>query len=342
MARTIIGLEVTEESVRAAEVTVARVPQLIACGEVPLPPEAAKDSEILDAGVVAVALRQLWTGAKFQGKYVTLGVASRRILVREYTTQSMKPELLREALPYQVQDLLPVPASQAVLDFVPLAEQGDQVSGLLVAAVSESIEQIIATLDRVKVRVNSVDLTAFGLARVSAALTSVDETAAVVHIGDHTTQVVVARAGIPQFVRLLPIDIPTTASQRHEGSAQTAVEPALVDVAAAPPTSAPTARVRGALRGSATNPIIADLAARLRSTLAFFASRPNAAPISSVLLTGAGAAAPGAVQALVAALDIPVRVVAAGDVIPLRNVHPEGEFSLNLVSTIGVALGEAR
>ena len=124
MAKTIVGLEVTEESVRAAEVSLGRKPQLVAYGEVPLPPEAARDSEVLDSGAVAVALRQLWTGARFKSKDVVLGVASRRILVREYTTQAMRPDLLRDALPYQVQDLLPVPASQAVLDFYPLSAAG--------------------------------------------------------------------------------------------------------------------------------------------------------------------------------------------------------------------------
>ena len=33
MGKTIVGLELTEESVRAAEITVSRAPQLVACGE---------------------------------------------------------------------------------------------------------------------------------------------------------------------------------------------------------------------------------------------------------------------------------------------------------------------
>src|SRR4029079_2419991 len=99
MAKTVVGLEVTEESVRAAEISVGRTPQLIAYGEVPLPPEAARDSEVIDSGAIAVALRQLWIGAHIKSKNVGLGVASRRILVREYTTQAMRPDLLREALP---------------------------------------------------------------------------------------------------------------------------------------------------------------------------------------------------------------------------------------------------
>ena len=86
MAKTVIGLEVTEESVRAAEVQLGRRPQLVSYGEVPLPSEAARDSEVLDQGAVAVALRQLWTGVKFRSKEVVLGVASRRILVPEIAT----------------------------------------------------------------------------------------------------------------------------------------------------------------------------------------------------------------------------------------------------------------
>jgi type IV pilus assembly protein PilM len=279
-----------------------------------------------------------------------LGVASRRILVREYTTQAMRPDLLREALPYQVQDLLPVPASQAVLDFFPLSQEGDQVSGLLVAAVSENIEHIIATLAKVKVRVRAVDLTAFGLARATAAFAGPDETVATVGIGDHTTQVVIARGGVPLFVRLLPIDVATAATRRHTLEAE---EPVLelAGVAAgssgahAPGAQAGPAagngRTRGALR-AATPPGASDLAARLRSTLAFFGTRPQAAPLARVFLTGAGAAADGVLPALSAAVDAPTTLIAAGDVVPIGGPPPVGEVALNLVGTVGVALGEVR
>lgn len=336
MAKTIVGLEVTEESVRAAELSIGRKPQLVAYGEVPLPPDAAKDSEVLDAGTVAVALRQLWTGARFKSKSVVLGVASRRILVREYTTQAMRPDLLREALPYQVQDLLPVPASQAVLDFYPLSQEGDQVSGLLVAAVSESIEQIITTLSKVKLKAQAVDLAAFGLARATAPLAPAEETIATVNIGDHTTQVVVSRGGTPLFVRILPIDVATAAARRHAEVAEPVLEYA--GAGAGNGGRAAVARTRGALR-AAMPPGASDLATRVRSTLAFFASRPNGSRLSRVFLTGAGAAADGVVPAITAAIDTPVRVVSVTDVIGVSAPQPAGELALSLVGTAGIALG---
>lgn len=341
MAKTIVGLEVTEESVRAAELTIGRKPQLVAYGEVPLPPEAARDSEVLDSGAVAVALRQLWAGARFKSREAVLGVASRRILVREYTTQAMRPDLLRDALPFQVQDLLPVPASQAVLDFFPLSQDGDQVSGLLVAAVSENIEQIISTLSKVKVRTHAVDLAAFGLARIAAMLSQPDETVATVGIGDHTTQVVISTGGVPQFIRLLPIDVGTSAARRHSAE----VEDSLLELAAAPAangaSTVASGRTRGAIR-SATPPGASDLAARLRSTLAFFASRTYAAPLARMFVTGAGAAVEGVLPAISSAIDTPLTVVSVADVVSMSTPPPTGEVALNLAGTVGIAFGEAR
>lgn len=335
MAKTAIGLEITEESVRAAELTLGRAPQLVRWGEVPLPPDTAKDSEVIDAGAVSVALRQLWAGAHFKGKDVVLGLASRRILVREYTTQAMRPDLLRDALPFQVQDLLPVPASQAVLDFYQLGQQGDQVSGLLVAAITETVEQLIATLARVKIRPAAVDLAAFGLARATALVAPGDETVATVYIGDHTTQVVVTRGGVPSFVRILPVDVATRAASSGPAGSD--------DISLVPePAGTPVGgiRTRGAIRASADTSV-SDLAARVRSTLAFYGSRSPQAPVTTVLVTGAGAAVDGVVPALTAAVDIPLRVLSVQDVIP-SSLPPDGDLALNLVSTVGLALGGGR
>ena len=209
MAKTIVGLEVTEESVRAAEISLGRKPQLIAYGEVPLPPEAARDSEVLDSGAVAVALRQLWTGARFKSKDAVLGVASRRILVREYTTQAMRPDLLREALPYQVQDLLPVPASQAVLDFFPLSRRAirSRACSSLPSPRPSSRSSPRSSKSRCARRPSTSPRS--GSRASPRRSPPPDETVATISIGDHTTQVVVARGGVPQFVRLLPIDVAT-------------------------------------------------------------------------------------------------------------------------------------
>ncbi|UJP10276.1 pilus assembly protein PilM [Microbacterium sp. KUDC0406] len=207
MAKRVVSVEITEDAVRAAEVELGRTPVLRTAGEVRLPGGAAKDSEVIDRDAVAVAMRQLWTEGRFTGKNVTIGVASRRILVREHSTPLRNAVQIRQALPFQVQDLLPVPVEQAVLDFHPTADDGEHVHGMLVAAVSETIEELIATLAQAKLHTDAVDLTAFGLSRVLGAIAPAGRTALLIDIGEHLTQLVVAVDGVPRFLRVIPVDI---------------------------------------------------------------------------------------------------------------------------------------
>jgi type IV pilus assembly protein PilM len=207
MAKTQVALEITETSVRAVELTTGRTPMLLAAGEVPLPEGAAKDSEILDRDAVAVALQRLWADARISSREVVLGVGNRRILVREHTTQLTNPVHIRQSLPFEVQDRLPVPVDQAVLDFVPTRQDERGVHGLLVAAVAEHMEELVGALDQAKLRATSIDLVAFGYSRALASLMPAGQTGLFLGIGEHTTHIVIATDGVPRFVRVVPLDI---------------------------------------------------------------------------------------------------------------------------------------
>jgi type IV pilus assembly protein PilM len=217
MAKTQVAVEITEESVRAVEMTSGRTPTMIAAGEVPLPPGAAKDSEIVDRDAVALALQRLWAESRISSRDVVLGVGNRRILVREHTTTLTNPVHIRQSLPFEVQDRLPVPVDQAVLDFVPTAQDEHGVHGLLVAAVAEHMEELVGALDGAKLRATSVDLVAFGYARALAGLVPEGRTGMFVGIGEHTTHIVIATGGVPRFVRVVPIDIVAPAPATPEG-----------------------------------------------------------------------------------------------------------------------------
>lgn len=348
MAKTIVGLEITEEGVRAAEVTTGRTPTVVAYASVPLPAGAAKDSEIFDRDAVVLAVRQLWSRAGIKSKNVVLGIGSRRILVRDYTTTAMRPDLLAQALPFQVQDLLPVPADQAVLDFYPVSQEGDQVTGLLVAAVAETVEDLVTTVGKAKVTVDVVDLAPFALARAVARIAAPGESIAALHLGDHTSYVVVVQDGVPRFVRIIPIDIATEAVRAREGvdrgdhDGASVLDEAFETV---PPGEPMMRRSRAASRLQArpatmSAAAIDDLVSRLGSTLRFYADRAVDLPVTRVLVSGAGAAVEGVVEALTFSLPMPVEVVSASRVIQTKVAIASADDDLNLLTTAGLALGE--
>ncbi|HAQ59268.1 MAG TPA: hypothetical protein DCR63_02020 [Microbacterium sp.] len=235
-----------------------------------------------------------------------------------------------------------MPVSQAVLDFYPFAEQDGQVHGLLVAAVAETIEALISTLAKAKLSVDVVDLVPFGLARVARRLGHPGEATAMVHVGDHTSYVVVSVDGLPRFVRIIPIDIPTAAvrarAESLPGSVTSEQELALAGSAALTVASRPRSVLRAE---AAAAPAVGDLADRVRSTLAFYRNRPGAARISTVCVSGAGMAAEGMRGELARVLDIPPRTVTAYAILPTEGLPaPAIDLDLNLVSTMGLTLGE--
>lgn len=107
-------------------------------------------------------------------------------------------------------------------------------------------------------------------------------------------------------------------------------------------TSGILPRTRGQARGAGADPSINDVVARVRSTLSFYAGRDGALPLAGVIVSGAGAAVPGMSAALTAAIDIPIHVVGVDAIAQIRGTMPTGDLALNLVSTVGIALGEDR
>jgi type IV pilus assembly protein PilM len=359
MAKTQVAVEITETSVRAVEVTTGRVPTLVAAGEVALPPGAAKDSEILDRDAVAVALQRLWADARFSSRDVVLGVGNRRILVREHSTQLTNPVQIRQSLPFEVQDRLPVPVDQAVLDFVPTSQDERGVHGLLVAAVAEHMEELVGALDQAKLRATSIDLVAFGYSRALASLAPPGQTGLFLGIGEHTTHIVIATDGIPRFVRVVPIDIvaPVDDEGMHAGAgigdstpgavaAVTAVSRAALRrertaLAEAPaPAPAPSAEV--ALHADVQAALI-DLVGRLRGTVSFYRDRPEAVPIDSTWVAGAHAAHPRLLEAVARVTGTPVTPVTATDLMrPGRSFALPPEAGPRLAGTVSLLLGGPR
>lgn len=209
-ARHAIGLDIGTSGVRAAELSFGRHGvTLEKFGQVAVPPGAVRDGEVVDADAVAVAIRQLWAATKFSTKEVVLGVANQRVVVRTVEVAWLPPAELRTSLPLQVADLLPMPVSDAVLDFHPLEEvhgpRGRMLRGLLVAAVRESVLGNVRCVEQAGLKPMSVDLTSFAVLRSlgTSGLHEDARTEVLVDVGARVTNIVVHTAGVPHFVRIL-------------------------------------------------------------------------------------------------------------------------------------------
>lgn len=213
MARTRIGLDIGSTAVRAAELTEGDKPAVIRAAQVPLPPGAVENGEVRDVEVVAEALRELWTRGGFKSRKVYMGVGNQRVVVREIALPTMPEKELRQSLGFQVQEFIPMPVDEAVLDFHVIEEteiEGRQMLRLLlVAAQKAMVDTLVAAATSAKLEPLGLDLVPFALVRAVGVVGTGMELEerggeAIVDVGAHVTNIVVHAAGETRFVRILP------------------------------------------------------------------------------------------------------------------------------------------
>lgn len=210
MATSVVGIDIGSASLRAVEVgdPAKAKPTLLRYYAVPLPEGAVSSGEVIEPNTVAGALKELWSKGGFKTKNVVLGMGNQRVLARDLTVPKMSQERIRESLPFEVQEMLPVPVAEALLDFYPISEtmgeSGPVINGLLIAAVKEAVLGNVKATRMAGLNTVDVDLIPFALSRVLLSRPRVAGTVALIDLGASTTSVVIARDGVPQFVRIIP------------------------------------------------------------------------------------------------------------------------------------------
>ncbi|MFZ7087336.1 type IV pilus assembly protein PilM [Curtobacterium sp. RRHDQ10] len=310
MGKSIVGLDIAGTSIRAVEVADADKgrPTVLRFAEVPTPAGSVSRGEVLEPNTVAGALKQLWSLGKFRSRDVVLGMGNQRVLSRDLTVPRAPLTQIRESLPFQVQDMLPVPVVDAILDFYPtsegMAENGPVVNGLLIAAVKDAVLQNVKAVQLAGLNPAGVDLIPFALSRVLVTRPKLPGTVALVELGADTTCVVIATNGVPQFVRIIPTggdDITKTLSARLEiPSEQAEAVKRHLGIG----SNAKTLDDNRAI--AITYESVNELLSSLRNTINYFVNTHPNEPVAQVVLSGGGSSMPGLGDALSEFTRLPV------------------------------------
>lgn len=294
MAKPQIGLDIGTSAVRAAEVRGRDPGTLVRFAQLSLPAGAVSAGEVIDEDAVAEVVKELWRRGGFKIKRVALAVSNPSVVVRQVDLPAMSEEDLRGALPYQVQDYIPIAVEDALLDFVTLgdyvAEDGATMQRVLaVAAQKEMVSAFVRVAERAGLDPVSVDLGPLAAVRALAPIAPpvIGEipSEVVVDIGAGVTTVIVHRGGDTLFVRIL-------------GSGGMDITAALVDELTISPEEAEALKQSIGLTGGGEGQDgrvaeIIKVRARMfiedvRQSLDFYHSQPDAQRIARVVLTGGG------------------------------------------------------
>ncbi|MEO5534694.1 MAG: type IV pilus assembly protein PilM [Pseudolysinimonas sp.] len=310
MAATIVGVDIGGYSARAVEVSgfASGKPVLVRQAEVPLPESSVRRGEVIEVATVATALRRLWATGGFSSKNIVLGMGGPRVFARELSVPYGGLSQIRESLPFLVQDQLPVPVAEVLLDFFPVSTEqtasGKQVSGLLVAAIEDAVNANVEAAVQAGLRPVHVDFVPFAISRALAPVRTAKGSELLVGVGANTTNVVVVRDGVPQFVRILPSggdDITRAIAQRMEWAperAEQAKRALGMNVAMTRPEDRPIIEI--------IYEVVGELLTAISNTLNYYIGTKGSVPVERVLLNGSGARLSGFAQSLSELLRVPV------------------------------------
>ena len=317
--RTAIGLDIGTSVVRGVELSYGRGGiTLERFGQVVLPEGAIRDGELVTPDAVTQALRQLWSATGFSHKQVVIGVANQRVIVRQLDLPWMQRDELRASLAFHVEDFLPIPADQAVLDYFPLEETIDDqgargLRGLLVAAARETVLANVRCAEAAGLSVLSVDLTSFAVLRALGKQSEVGvDTEALIDIGARVTNIVVHSSGLPRFVRILLMggqDVTDAVAERLgiTGSEAEAMKQQIAMLG--------TSEEFGVLH-QAVKITAQDFVDEIRGSLDYYSASSPGAPVQRILVSGGGSRLDGLIDRLSTATRVPVL---AGD--PMVNLQ---------------------
>ena len=359
MAERVLGLDVGTTAVRVVEVAIerpggrgkaGRPPVVTRVGEVPLPPGAVRDGEVLDPAVVGAAISELWRQTGLRPRDVRVGLTGSRVVVRVVDMPAMPDDELAGAIRFSAADHIPIPLDEDVLDHTvlesaPPAEPGGppMVRVLVAAAHRSALDGLLAAVSAGGLRAVAVDLVPFALLRAfaeaaaapSAEVPDAPEEGspppppalaeAVVSVGAGLTTVVVHEAGRPRFVRTVPVggEMLTNAISEELG-----VDPEVAEAVkreAGDPDGNGSGEQDMARRAARVVELrLAGILGEIQSSLAYWVAQSDR-PLRRIVLTGGGARAgdiAGRLALLVGApvewgavqvLDAPERAAGAGE-----------------------------
>ncbi|MPZ74707.1 MAG: type IV pilus assembly protein PilM [Nitriliruptorales bacterium] len=347
MVAPAIGLDIGSSAVRAVQVTAGRRGPAVLerVGQVLLPRGAVREGEIADPEPVAQAVSTLWSRYAFKGSKVALGVGNQQVVVRKMDLPFMPEDELAQSLEFQVQDSIPIPVDQAILDFNTLenyeSAQGERFNRVLVvAAHRQMVDSILGVVRGAKLEPTGLDLDAFAMLRSLVPEGFPGEGGEMLlDIGASVTNMVVHHDGVPHFVRILLMggDSITSAVVDDLGVEYDEAE----DLKAAVGMS----EVSGLGREHDAARVITERALRfideIQGSLDYYRAQPDAIPVRRMVVCGGGSQLPNLRQRLAETLHMPVEHGHPMQSLKIGNVGLEAEQLVQAEPYLAVAVGLA-
>jgi type IV pilus assembly protein PilM len=278
-------------------------PELVKVATTEVATDAIVEGEIMDPGIVAEAVRGLFSTAGVKQKAVVTAVGGRDVIVKKIQMDRMKEADAREVIRWEAEQHVPFDMANVELDFQILDPDADglQMNVLLVAAKRELVEGRVGLLKEAGLQAAVIDVDAFAIHNAFELNhpEAMQGVVGLVNIGHEVTNVNVLEDGVPVLTRDLSVGTRRFREdlQREKGLSAEASEQVVQGRTA-------SADLAGYLEARGE-----EIAVGVERAAAFLATASRSSGgLSHVFTSGGGARIPGLNEALADRLKVPVEL----------------------------------
>ena len=287
----------------------------------PLVADAIVEGEVMDPGLVADTIRDLFKEIGIKGKDVIAAVGGHDVIIKKIEMDRMNESDAREVIRWEAEQHVPFDIKSVELDFQildPLGE-GLQMQVLLVAAKRELVDHKVSLLLDAGLSPAAIEVDAFALHNAFSYNhpEAMEGIVALVNIGHETTNVNILENGNPLLTRDIPFGSRRVRQDLQREKGLTAEQAEDVVQGREPLDDL------SSLVASAAD----EVAVGIERASAFLMTRQDGGGLGSVFLSGGGARIPGMADALGNRMNLRTDLVNPFEQVP---VQPEATGSVVL------------
>lgn len=291
-SKKVIGLDIGTSTIKMAELDVSRKSStLVSFAMVPTPQGCIAGGEVIDAVVLASAIRQLLDETKTKRKLVATGLWGNSVIVKKISIPKMDMKLIGEQIRWEAEQYIPFDINEVSLDHKVMERSinQDPMEVLIIAAKNEQVMRCTEAIESVGLQLSVLDVSGFALANTFEANYEEyhTQTVALLNVGASVTNFVVVDRGEIVFCRDIPVGGITYTGeiQKALGISPEEAESMKLSLVSGQPTPEEVSNVI-----QSTHPFVCD---EINGSFDFFSNTNPSGPIGSCFVTGGAARTPG-------------------------------------------------
>ncbi len=174
-------------------------------GEIDLPLDAVQKGEIVDNSLVVSCLNDLYKEVGYKPKEIVTTVSAQNVVIRTINMPILEKDELKEAVKWEVDDILPFPIEQAAFDHIKVAENENEQELLLVAVQNKIIDNFLKPFKDDYIKVKTVNAPSMALLSILEYQNLLEKPVAIVDLGAANTRVVIGNQKTVYLARTIDI-----------------------------------------------------------------------------------------------------------------------------------------